>query len=212
MKKIFCVVLYVGIMLLIGCKEKNVMNIEEVYRQALSCYLMDKLELQEYDEQLARSTMKYIANTDEDVTESQGKDKMGLTYIYLRNDLYVERLTSDEKDTFLEAVQKKGFDSAEAKEVVEDTFAKIITPEEIVTEEDKKVETIYDMTMNPDFVTMDSLVLVIGTMSEFDEKGNYVDLSHEEKKREQLVIFCREMEKDLEGKLEDVPVRVLLEP
>lgn len=212
MKKILIPFLCIGVMILIGCKkEDNAMSVEEIYREVLSQYLLETLELEKYDEQLSNSEMGYIPNKGEDITEPQNRDRMVLKYIYLRNELHTERLSDEEVNILLTEAKNGNLYSDKSKEVIINSFANVIPPKKFENEEDKKIETTYDMGMNPDFVTMDSLVLMIGTMSEFDEEGNYVDLPHEEKKKEELVKFCNQMERNLEGRLGDVPVRVLLE-
>ena len=57
-------------------------------------------------------------------------------------------------------------------------------------------------TLSSDFVTVDSLVLVIDTMREFNENGNYVDQDHEKEKTKEPEKFYEQTEKDLNGKLD----------
>ncbi len=221
MKKFIILLLCAGLILLIGCDEKeNDMreevqiqksDIEEVYRQVLSQYLLEILELENYDKELSNSEMRYIPNADEDVTLVQQKDKMDLKYIYLRNELHIERLSDKEKTILLEESSNGDLSSDKVKEVVVNSFAYVITPKEIKGEADKKIETAYDSYLDSDFVTMDTLVLMIGTMKEYDDKGNYVDYSHEKRKIEELERFASEMEEKLKGKLKDIPIRVLIE-
>lgn len=86
------------------------------------------------------------------------------------------------------------------------TFPNVISQKEIEKPEDKNVETMYDN--NGDFVKVNTMVLRIGTKSEFDENGSYVDKEHEVEKQRALDKFSREMESALSGKAGDIPIRV----
>ena len=115
-------------------------------------------------------------------------------------------MTNNDKYGIIDKVSEE-----DLNDMIQETFPRLITPREIRTEEDKKVETSYDYGFSPTFVTMDSLVFGIGTMSEFDSEGNYVDWEHEKEKMESLEIFAKDMEQQLAGKLGNVPIRVLVE-
>lgn len=211
MKRVLILLVCMGVILLTGCHKKNEMSVEEIYREVLSQYLLETLELERYDQELVNSDMKYIPNEGEDIKQAQKEDKMFLKYIYLRNELHIERLSDEDVNILLEEAKKGNLYSDKARKVVINSFAYVIASKEIKSEADKKVETTYDSYLVQDFVTVDSLVFVIGTESEFDEEGNFVDYSHEEKKIEELEKFSKQMEKELEGKLDDVPIRVLFE-
>ncbi len=186
-------------------------QIATIYRQILSQYLLETLELETYDQELSNSEMRYIPNEGNDVMYVQERDKMNLTYLYLRNELHVERLTDEHVAILLEESVNGNVYSDKAKEVVLKTFANVIAYKEIKSDADKKIKTSYDSSATEDFVTVDALVLVIGNMKEFDENGNFVDYSHEIEKLKELEKFAANMEEDLNGKLGEVPIRVLFE-
>lgn len=204
-----------AVCILCGCGNSSVeeeYTVEDIYREGLSLFLLQELDLERYDEQLSESGMGYIPNDEDNRSESQKMSRLGLKYIYLRNELHLERLNEEQKERLnAEAASYKGTISDEAMEVITATYEDVITPKEIKTEADKEVETFYDSRLQPDFVKMNALVLIIGTMSEFDESGNYVSLEHEKEKAESLRSFAIEMEQELEGRLGDVPIRVLVE-
>lgn len=210
MKKFLIVFLLIGIVMLSGCKEEENKMVEDIYREGLSQYILETLELEQYDKTLEDSEMRYIPNDSKHMKESQMVDRLGLTYIYLRNDIHTDRLTQEETDILLKEDSSNSF-SKEAMDVIKRTYPDVISAKKIEKPEDKKVETSYDSKLHSDFVTVDSLVLIIGTMSEFDENGNYIDRNHEKEKMDELEKFCEQMEKDLNGKLGEVPIRVLFE-
>lgn len=199
-----------GIMCIIsGCnnKEKS-LDVEEVYRIGLSRYLLDTLDLAAYDKELSESQMNYIPKGEKDKSNAQKRDKLGLTYIYLRNELHLDRLTETELELLKKETEsiEMGILSDEAMRMIINTFPDVISQKQIEKPEDKNVETMYDN--NGDFVKVDTLVLRIGTKSEFDENGYYVDKEHEVEKQRALEEFSKEMEAALNGKIGDIPIRV----
>lgn len=60
--------------------------------------LLDTLNLEEYDKELSESQLNYIPNDEKKESIAQKKDKLGLTYIYLRNELHLERLAEEDID------------------------------------------------------------------------------------------------------------------
>lgn len=200
--------------LLCGCNTENTEEntVEAYYKEGLAQLLIEKLDLKEFDFMLEESEMNFIPNDEECKTEAQEAGDLGLKYIYLRNELHLERLETVDLENLEEEMKRNGGEiSKEAKAIIEKTFARIITPMEIMTEADKDILTFYDNSIEPQFVTMNSLVLKVGTMGEFDSEGNYVDEEHETEKQENLQEFVENMEMLLAGKLDEVPVRVFVE-
>lgn len=185
-------------------------GMEEIYRTGLSQYLLEVLELEKYDKELVESDMNYIPYHEGEnrYSEEQKRDKLGLTYIYLRNELHLDRLTEEETEILAKEVENTGTDtiSDEAMEVIVNTFPDVISSMEIKAPEDKEVMTSYDN--NTDFVEVNALVLKISTNDEFDENGNWVNKEHEVEKQRALREFSDRMESELNGKLGDVPIRV----
>lgn len=60
-------------------------------------YITDKLDLKKYDDKLTNSNLNYlkVKNKNMDIYQNFSRDV--LNYFYIRNNLYVERLTLDEK-------------------------------------------------------------------------------------------------------------------
>lgn len=88
-----------GIVMLSGCKENR--TVEDIYREGFSQYILETLELEQYDKTLEESEMRYIPNDSKHMKESQMVDRLGLTYIYLKNDIHTDRLTQEETELLL---------------------------------------------------------------------------------------------------------------
>lgn len=211
MKRVFIFFLMLTSMIFVmsGCKNKEEqLDVEEIYRIGLSRYLLDTLNLEEYDKELSESQLNYIPNDEKKKSIAQKKDKLGLTYIYLRNELHLERLAEEDIELLKKETEsiETGILSDEAMRMIINTFPDVISQKQIEKPEDKNVETMYDN--NGDCVKVNTLVLRIGTKSEFDENGYYVDKEHEAQKQRALEEFSKEMETTLNGKIGDIPIRV----
>ena len=210
MKKYLIVFFLMIIIVVSGCNKKESEMVEKIYKKGFSQYILETLELEKYDKLLTNDKMNYIPNDNNHMTDAQITDYLNLTYIYLRNDIHTERLTKKESVLLAKEANSNLF-SQNSMDLIINTYPDIISAKKIDKPEDKEIVTSYDSKLPSDFVTVNSLVLVIGTMSEFDENGNYVDKKHEKEKKEALDKFCKKMEEDLNGKLGEIPIRILYE-
>lgn len=78
-------------------EKKEYLNLYSTYSHYLILYLTEKLDLKKYDTRIINSTNKFkIINYDKmDLYQYLSSDY--LSYLYIRNNIYIERLTNDEK-------------------------------------------------------------------------------------------------------------------
>lgn len=187
------------------------LTLQEVYRKAFGQFIIEKLDLKKYEQELLESDMRFIPADKGKQSFYQKWDNMDMKYIFLRNNIPIERLNEND----LEILKKEAADnrvepSSEVMEMIERTYQDIISLWMIEKESDRKVETFYEQAISPVFVTMDSLVLEIQTCSEFDENGNYVSKEHEHEKDDYLGKLAERMERELDGLMGDTPIRIIL--
>lgn len=186
------------------------MSVEDLYRFELGSMLKEKLGLAEYDKELSDSELNYIANSDDYKTEAQRSDKMYLEYIYLANELHLERLSSLDYEIIESAIKEGNINgNPDVREVVERTFNSIIAYS--IDKADEGVETSYRFWLTPQIVPVNSLVLAIGTMEEFNELGEYECYECEYRKTAGLKELASRMEEELSGMLGDTPIIVCYE-
>ncbi len=109
-------------------------NEKEVYFELYSAYsyffrkyIIDKLNLKDYDEKLANSNLSYLKVKDENMDIYQDLSKDDLSYFYIRNNLYVERLTQEEKEYVYEKfVTNDEIMSDKMISLIENTYEKVI--------------------------------------------------------------------------------------
>lgn len=215
-KRVTFIILCVFVLLLFftvivsGREVKKTENIEEIYRYGFSEFLLDKLNLKKYDEELMKNNMCFIPRDKAHKEEAQKIDQMGLQFFYIRNEVHIDRLSEEQKDVLRK--QKLNTKLAdETLQVIEQSYADVMGYEVIKTEDDKNVKTTYNLTSLPYFVTYETILIKLATMREYDKDGNYIDLQHEKEKEAALEKYVENMEKELRGKLGDTPIAIQLE-
>ena len=190
------------------------MECENKYMELLGSYLKEQLELERYDK--AVEELGCLPLDKEEQSEAQKRANMGLKYVYLRNDLHLERLAEEDVKILKESLGKEeGEEREKAMEVVVRTFPICTMPVLAEDEEEKNFTYVYDNTVDAQSgarnVTIDSLVLQIATQSEYDDAGEYVNPDKERKKREELYKLAEQMEFEMDGLLGEKPVRVIID-
>lgn len=125
------------------------------YKRILGSILEKKLNLSKYDEQIKKSGLYFKPVKEEDKDMYQNTSLLGLDYIYIRNNFYVERLEK-EKLQLLEDLNKSKDAIKEVVKMVLDTYPMVIR-------EDRKEECMvaYGPFTSYFFAPCDSLVLGI---------------------------------------------------
>lgn len=96
------------------------------YKIFLEQYLKEKLCLDLIDENLEKSPLGFEKIKDEDKDFYQKTSTMGLNYIYLRNNIYIEHL----KDEDIEFLSKQSEYNDTTKEFIKRTCVSVINPYE----------------------------------------------------------------------------------
>lgn len=94
------------------------------YKKLFESYLKEKLPLQLIDENIKKSELKFIPMKEDNMDFYQISSTMGLDYIYLRNNLYIEKLSKEDLE-LLSTLQT--YDDG-AKEFIKRTYLTVINP------------------------------------------------------------------------------------
>ena len=107
--------------------KKNYLILYKLYSDLLYKYLIEKLELKKYDEILINSKNYYepVKENKMDIYQFLAKDY--LKYFYIRNNLYIERLTNDEISFLIKKIENgdRNLDK-ETEEFIKKTYPKVI--------------------------------------------------------------------------------------
>ena len=94
------------------------------YKKLFEEYLKEKLPLELIDDNMKKSDLKFVPVKKEDMDFYQITSTMNLDYIYLRNNLYIEKLSKED----LEFLSKKDKLDEESKEFIKRTYQTVINP------------------------------------------------------------------------------------
>lgn len=96
------------------------------YKKLFEEYLKEKLPLELIDDNMKKSDLKFVPIKKDDMDFYQITSTMGLSYIYLRNNLYIEKLSKED----LEYLSKKDKLDDEGREFIKRTYLSVINPYE----------------------------------------------------------------------------------
>lgn len=150
-------------------QKKNYLSIYNLYRKLFTKYMIHKLKLKEYDEEIEKSELEFTANKKEDMDIYQYFSSDILKYFYIRNNIYIEKLSKKEVDFFKEKLRNKnyGLDN-ETMHIIKETYKKVIF--EDVQKNGKICKTLYGPDSRNFFA--DNNAIVIGLRyDEFAQNG-----------------------------------------
>jgi hypothetical protein len=159
-----------------GGENQTYLKLESVYRAAFNAYLDSAGALAETDQAIAGSTTSYPRITSKKLHVYQRFGSFGRKYIYLENDFYIERLSTDDLDLLKHPTKE---DLPAIMEMVERTYKDVI-----ITQGNTALSlTELSYGANPAFsVANGTVVLAIGydsnasdwTQEEYDKYNDWI--------------------------------------
>ena len=92
-----------------------------LYRKLFTEYIIEQLNLNYYDEKMKNSGCEFRTVSEENMDIYQHFSSERLKYFYIRNNIYIEKLTREQLDFF-----RKKLKDGETKKVIEETYRKVI--------------------------------------------------------------------------------------
>ena len=153
------------------------------YKILLDKYLVNKLELNIYDKAIDDSKLSFVPVISEKMDYYQYISSMGLKYFYLRNNIYVEKLSQENIDKILKLSDDELKNpSEEIIKLIEDTYSDII---DVKNEKDVTYMVCYGP--DSDRFWFESDELVIGfRFDDFADNGLGEDDEWEENRDNQI--------------------------
>lgn len=113
-----------------GLAENGILNSKfykcaAIYKSILDTLLYKKLDLKYYDDLFINDPLKFCCNAPENYDVYQYISNMGMKFLYIRNNLFVERLSSDQINRLVFDYDKSALTS-ESVQIVEQTYADVI--------------------------------------------------------------------------------------
>lgn len=107
--------------------KKTYLEIYSIYRKLFSDYIVDKLHLKNYDFELTNSNMNFVKVAEKDMDIYQNFNKDILNYFYVRNNLYIERLTPSERKILYAKFLNNDYNLDEnTKLIIENSYKRVI--------------------------------------------------------------------------------------
>jgi hypothetical protein len=176
-----------------GFSEKY-LYLQELYKAGFNEMLNVDNLLNSFDEKLKKDKRKFTPSAKMDIYQKYGS--FGRTFIYIRNDFSIERLSAEDLE-LLES--KKKIDDKKLLKLVKDTYKSVITPLDASGEPMEGSEVIiYDETIaGAKKATADGAILQITYAPSYDKEGNYIDAAAEKTKNEDLKKWASTLEDEL---------------
>lgn len=98
-----------------------------LYRKLLIDYLIKNTDIKSFDDNLQNSDLEYISILESDMDIYQYLSSDNFKYIYLRNNIYLEALTDEERNILGEKIESQNYNLDEvAEKLIKDSFQRVI--------------------------------------------------------------------------------------
>ena len=183
-----------------GSQKEEYLKLYEYYNRALVKYLCLKADLQRYDDTLKSLSINIKKVDENDMDIYQLLSSQQLTFLYIRNNLYLDRLTPDELTFLKEKMLTQQMDN-EVMDFIAKTFKKVIASN------DKMSHTFYGPEEYPFVAPVNALVIGMRFDEEFKapKEKNKVWKANNSKAIQALEIIKRAMQEEIAEKI-DYPV------
>lgn len=102
--------------------------IQKIYLKGLEKYLLDKVDLKKYDNMLENSECEILSLPDEKKSYYQQISTLNFKYIFIRNNMYVEKLSSEVLNFFIDKINKNDFSiDNQVEDIIEHTYKQVIS-------------------------------------------------------------------------------------
>jgi len=189
-------------------EKKEYIEQYNIYRSLFVEFIIEKLDLKNYDEELEKSELRYLSSNIENMDLYQYFSSDELKFFYIRNNMYIEKLTEEERNWLNERIKNKNYElDNEAKEFIEDTYEKVIF--EDVLRDGSKCITLFGPDSSNYLAKNDAIVIGIN-YDEFNLNGLNDDEWSELyfKQSANLYSIIEKMRSEMKNKI-DIPVEVL---
>lgn len=193
------------------CLNDRYLRLQAVYRANLDAYLREVLDIETLDEELRNSRLGFVSHKSGKQNLYERGSAMGLEFIYLRNNLYIEYL-DEEQLSLLERRLETGKHPVtdEIKAMVTETFREIIRVRDPRDWEDRSSFLYPGVQGQKPMIPNHALVLGIANDMEYDASGRLAPDAFRNEKYEFLDRIKKEKEREY-SRITGVKVYILIE-
>lgn len=180
--------------------EPRFLLIQSGYRAILNEFLCEYADLDKYQSSLDKNELNFPKGLQ---TEFSKIGAFGRNNIYIRNSLYVERLSREDIKLILDSIDGKKIKIDDKLiSMVERTWKEIITVQLNEEEYTEPYEIVYDeYGINKKLAFNDALVFELAYNVDFDSEGNIVNKEKEKAKYKYATELASKMEVEISSKL-----------
>lgn len=180
--------------------EDKYLLLQAGYCAIFNAFLCDRVSLNEYQNCLDISELGFPKGSR---TEYSEIGAFGRKNIYIRNSLYVERLSNEDIELILDAIDGETIRiNDELLSLVERTWKEIVVVHLDQDANDEPYEIVYDEDgINKMSAFNDSLVLELAYSAEFDSAGNILNKENEQAKYKYATELADRMETEISSML-----------
>lgn len=180
--------------------EDRFLLLQSGYRAIFNAFLCDRASLNKYQNSLDISDLSFPKSSR---TEYSEIGAFGRNNIYIRNTLFVERLSNEDIKLIFDAIDGETIKIDNALlSMVERTWKEIVVVQLDQDEPNESYEIVYDEDgINKISAFNDSLVLELAYDVEFDSMGNILNKENEKAKCEYATDLANKMEAEISDKL-----------
>lgn len=173
---------------------------QAVYRANLDAYLLEVLDLGALDEELKNSSLGFVSRKPANKNLYERESTMGLEFIYLRNNLYIEYLERDQLK-LLDTQLKEGTEAVtdELKRMAGETYKEVIRVRDSGNRGDQGCFLYSEAQGRKPEIPNEALVLQISNAMEYDASGNLLPTDNMREKCEYLDRIKMEKEREYSG-------------
>ena len=123
-------------------ERKRYVKLYNLYRKCFTEYIINKLNLKYYDDKILNSNLNFKAVNKKDMDIYQYFSSDELKYLYIRNNIYLENLTEDERLFLNNLLNDKNYEFDKRIETfIEETYERVIF--ENICKDDKEYMVFY---------------------------------------------------------------------
>lgn len=173
------------------------LNLQAVYRANLDACLMNVLDLEDLDEELADSSLDFVSRRAEEKNLYEKESTMGLAYIYQRNNLYIEYLSEEQLSLLRQSLESgRSLITDEIQKMVWETFREVIRVRKPEDWEDETRFLYPETEGRKPKIPNQALVLGISNAMEYGISGKLLPDRYRREKYEYLDRIKKEKEKE----------------
>jgi len=200
-------------------KEKNLCDgnefsneylyIQAFYRKTFEHYIVNEIDLEKYNNILKESNLRFIPCDEVKQNVYQRLSKLGFEFIYLRNNIHIERLSKEDIELIKNEMKQNIMSEEELFDFIRRTQSEVLSQYDIKTGKPNELVKVGYSLDGRKIAWSNAIIFEIAHQSEFNDKGGYVDSKNEVAKYEFLENLILQMEQEFSEKL-DLPVSVFL--